>query len=104
MAMALQAKSERDKRSIILESEGQMGERINIAEGIKKSYILEGQGQAEQIMQEARSISESIDFLAKSMSKDSGDVLKLRLTEQYIAALGDILKHTNVTMLPESAS
>lgn len=61
-----------------------MGEKINIAEGIKKSYILEGQGQAEQIMQEARSISESIDFLAKSMSDDSGNVLKLRLTEQYI--------------------
>jgi len=59
-SMDLQAESERIKRSKILDSEGKRQSQVNIAEGIKQSAILEGQGAAERILQEARSIVESL--------------------------------------------
>lgn len=45
-SMELQAESERIKRSKILQSEGEMLGKINIAEGIKREAILNGEGQA----------------------------------------------------------
>ena len=62
--MDLQAESERIKRSKILNSEGERQAKVNIAEGIKQSAILEGQGGAERILQEARSIVESLENIA----------------------------------------
>ena len=49
-SMELQAESERIKRSKILNSEGEMKSKINVAEGIKSEYILEGEGQAQAIL------------------------------------------------------
>lgn len=48
--MELQAESERIKRSKILQSEGEMMSKINIAESIKREAILEGEGQAQTIL------------------------------------------------------
>ena len=58
--MELQAESERIKRSKILNSEGEMMSKINIAEGIKRESILEGEGQAQTILQEAKSLCEAL--------------------------------------------
>jgi regulator of protease activity HflC (stomatin/prohibitin superfamily) len=43
-SMELQAESERNKRSKILQSEGEMMSTINIATGIRKNAILQGEG------------------------------------------------------------
>jgi len=59
-SMELQAESERIKRSKILNSEGEKQSKINIAEGYKQGQILEGEGAAQKIIQEARSIVESL--------------------------------------------
>lgn len=45
-SMELQAESERIKRSKILNSEGEMRSKINIAEGIKREAVLNGEGEA----------------------------------------------------------
>ena len=102
-SMELQAESERIKRSKILNSEGERESKINIAEGIKQAAILEGQGEASRILQEARGICESLDRISGALETggDRGqDALRLKLTEQYIQALNNILTNSKVLMLP----
>jgi regulator of protease activity HflC (stomatin/prohibitin superfamily) len=102
-SMELQAESERIKRSKILTSEGERDSKINIAEGIKQAQILEGQGAASKILQEARGICESLDRISRAVEGGSGhDALRLKLTEQYIQALNEILTRSNVLMIPPS--
>ena len=104
-SMELQAESERIKRSKILQSEGEMMSRINIAEGIKREAVLEGEGQSQAILQEAKSLCESLNTIAFSIKHSeqhgSGKALKLRLSEQYLDALKSILSKSNVLMVPE---
>jgi len=104
-SMELQAESERIKRSKILTSEGERESKINIAEGIKQGAILEGQGAAAQILQEARGICESLDRISGAIESGEGgkgqDALRLKLTEQYIQALNEILSKANVLMIPQ---
>lgn len=105
-SMELQAESERIKRSKILNSEGEREAKINIAEGIKQAAILEGQGSASKILQEARGICESLERISSSIDARSGkgqDALRLKLTEQYIQALNEILARSNVLMIPPSS-
>jgi len=107
-SMELQAESERIKRSKILQSEGEMMSRINIAEGIKRESVLEGEGQAQAILQEAKSLCESLNTIAFSIKESEhtggSQALKLRLSEQYLDALSSILGKSNVLMVPEGSS
>lgn len=83
-SMELQAESERIKRSKILNSEGEREAMINIAEGVKQSAILEGQGESSKILQEARSICESLNRISGALESGSSrghDALRLKLTE-----------------------
>jgi len=66
--MELQAESERIKRSKILNSEGEMQAKINIAESIKREHILDGEGQAQRILQEAKSMVESLRSISTVIS------------------------------------
>ena len=65
--MELQAEAERKKRGHIVTSEGKKESMINVAKGYKESKILEGQGIAFKIKQEARSVTETLDSLGKSI-------------------------------------
>lgn len=81
--------------------------KINIAQGIKREAILEGEGQAAKIMQEARSLCEALENISAAIN--SGDALdssalKLRLSEQYVEALSEILRKSNVVMIPKGDS
>jgi len=103
-SMELQAESERIKRSKILNSEEEKQAKINIAEGIKQAAILEGQGASAKIVQEARGICESLEKIASVIDADGRgqDALRLKLTEQYIGALNEILSKANVLVMPPS--
>ena len=107
-SMELQAESERIKRSKILNSEGERDSKINIAEGIKQAAILAGQGESSKILQEARGICQSLDRISSAIDSEEGgrgqDALRLKLTEQYIQALNQILSHSKVLMLPQDSS
>ena len=107
-SMELQAESERIKRSKILNSEGERQGKVNIAEGIKQSAVLEGQGQAERILQEARSICESLDNISSALvfegNEDIQDeALRLRMTEKYLQALHKVMSECTIVMLPENS-
>jgi len=61
-----------------------MRSKINIAEGIKREHILDGEGQASAILQEAKSLCESLDSISQSINTNKGSggqALKLRLSE-----------------------
>jgi hypothetical protein len=45
-----------------------MRSKINIAEGIKTEQILDGEGQAQRILQEARSLCESLDSIGQAIN------------------------------------
>ena len=82
-----------------------MRSKINIAEGIKREHILDGEGQAASILQEARSLCESLESISKSITLNEGKggkALKLRLSEQYMETLSEIYRKTSVMMVPES--
>jgi hypothetical protein len=100
--MELQAESERIKRSKILSSEGEMISKINIAEGIKREAILNGEGEAAKISQEALSLCEALGSISMASQGDGGNnALRMRLSEQYMDALQDILVRANVVMVPD---
>ena len=80
-----------------------MQSKINIAEGIKREHILEGEGQAASILQEARSLCESLESISKSIQLNDGkggQALKLRLSEQYMETLSEVYRKTSVLMVP----
>lgn len=61
-----------------------MRSKINIAEGIRREAILDGEGQAAKILQEAKSLCESLKSISEAINinKDEGSkALKLRLSE-----------------------
>ena len=102
-SMELQAESERIKRSKILNSEGEMRSKINIAEGIKRESILNGEGQAAAILQEAKSLCESLTSISDAIRRNEGrggKALQLRLSEQYLETVADIYAKSNVLMTP----
>ena len=114
-AMELQAEAERRKRAHILESEGQMQSKINLAEGEKQRRILQSEaqltetvnrakGEAEAILRKARATSEGIEKVSKSLHTQGGaDAAALRVAEQYVEAFGKIAKETNTVLLPSNA-
>ena len=103
-SMELQAESERIKRQKILMSEGERQSEINKAEGFKESQILEGQGKAQTILQEARSVVETLRNIGGSLQREDGktsdEALRLRLTEQYVQAMHEIYKESSIVTLP----
>jgi len=80
-----------------------MRSKINIAEGIKREAILEGEGHAAAILQEAHSMCESLNSIADAIRRNEGaggQALKLRLSEQYLETMQQILDKSTVLMTP----
>lgn len=100
-AMELQAEHERLKRSTILRSEGTMRSEINVAEGVKTSSVLKAEGDAVKIFQEARGLVESLKLIGESLKNPNTEyAVRLKLCENYIRALANILSKAEVVMLP----
>lgn len=105
-SMELQAESERSKRSSILQSEGESRTKINIAEGNKRESILRGEGDATKILQEAKSMCESLNSISGAINNSmkggahESEALNLRLTEQYLDAMGEIMGKSTILMTP----
>ena len=115
-AMEKQMRAEREKRAVILSSEGERDAKINEAEGEKQRVIKaseatrtqqinEAQGEAEAILAVATATAEGITQVARSVSVDGGmDALRLRVAEQYIAQFGQLAKEGNTLVVPANLS
>jgi len=111
-AMEKQMRAEREKRAIILNSEGVRDAAINTAEGDKQQAIKasegrklqqinEAEGQAAAILTVAEATAEGISKIAQSIQAPGGfEAVQLRVAEQYITQFGNIASQTNTLVLP----
>ena len=111
-AMEKQMRAEREKRAVILTSEGQRDAAINTAEGEKQQVIKESEadrqrqineaeGQAQAILAVATATAEGIRRVAEAIRTDGGmEAVQLRVAEQYVEQFGNLAKTTNTVVVP----
>jgi regulator of protease activity HflC (stomatin/prohibitin superfamily) len=111
-AMEKQMRAEREKRALILTSEGQRDSAINTAEGEKQRVIKESEaarmkqineaeGQAQAILTVANATAEGIRRIASAIREPGGmEAVNLRVAEQYIQQFGNLARQTNTLILP----
>jgi regulator of protease activity HflC (stomatin/prohibitin superfamily) len=115
-AMEKQMRAEREKRAVILGSEGQRDAAINEAEGQKQQVIKaseakkqqqinEAEGEASAILAIANATSEGIRKVAEAIQDPGGfEAVQLRVAEQYIGEFGELAKASNTLVLPASVA
>jgi regulator of protease activity HflC (stomatin/prohibitin superfamily) len=115
-AMEKQMRAEREKRAVILTSEGARDAMINNAEGAKQETIKnsearrqqqinEAEGQAQAILAVATATAEGIRRVAQATQDPGGpQAVQLRVAEQYIAQFGALAKESNTLVIPANAA
>lgn len=115
-AMEKQMRAEREKRALILTSEGERDAAINQAEGQKQQVIKaseakkqqqinEAEGAAAAILAIAQATAEGLRKVAETIQVPGGqEAVQLRVAEQYINKFGELAKSTNTLVLPASVS
>src|SRR5262245_4342347 len=115
-AMEKQMRAEREKRAVVLQSEGQRDAAINTAEGHKQQVIKaseakkqqqinEAQGQAAAIESVAKATAEGIRAVAQAINEAGGfEAVQLRVAEQYIQGFSNIAKTGNTLVVPANLS
>ena len=115
-AMEKQMRAEREKRAVILASEGQRDAAINTAEGEKQQvikaseaerqrHINEADGQAAAIRAVASATAQGIREVASAIGTDGGmEAVQLRVAEQYVAQFGEIARTTSTVVVPANVS
>ncbi|MGE0754909.1 MAG: SPFH domain-containing protein [Alphaproteobacteria bacterium] len=114
-AMELQVAADRQKRAVILESEGERQSDINVAEGKKQQVVLESEaamidqvnrakGEAEAILAVAEATAKGIEMVARSITQAGGnEAVSLKIAEQYVDAFGKLAKSSTTILLPANA-
>ena len=115
-AMEKQMRAEREKRALVLTSEGERDAAINQAEGEKQQVIKaseakkqqqinEAEGGAAAILAIAQATAEGLRKVAESITIPGGqEAVQLRVAEQYITKFGELAKASNTLVLPASIS
>jgi regulator of protease activity HflC (stomatin/prohibitin superfamily) len=115
-AMEKQMRAEREKRAVILTSEGERDAQINQAEGekqrvikeseaAKQQQINEAEGEAEAILAVATATAEGLRRVADALTTDGGDkAMRLRIAEDYISQFGNLAKAANTLVVPATLS
>jgi regulator of protease activity HflC (stomatin/prohibitin superfamily) len=115
-AMEKQMRAEREKRAVILTSEGQRDAAVNNAEGEKQQVIKasearkqqqinEAEGQAAAILSVSSATAEGIRRVAEAIKQPGGhEAVQLRVAEQYVEQFGNLAKASNTLILPADAS
>ena len=111
-AMEKQMRAEREKRAVVLTSEGERDAKINEAEGDKQRVIKaseatqqqqinEAQGQAAAILAVATATAEGLRRVAEALRQEGGhEAMQLRVAEAYVAQFGNLAKEGNTLVVP----
>jgi regulator of protease activity HflC (stomatin/prohibitin superfamily) len=114
--MEKQMEAERQKRAEVTESSGERDARINVSEGDRRKSILmsegrrearvnEAEGEAREMELIAEATANGIERIADAIAQPGGSLaVKMRLTEQFIDRLGEIVDGANVSVLPMEAA
>ncbi len=114
-AMELQMAAERQKRALILESEGKRQSQINMAEGKKQEIVLQSEaaltdqvnranGEAQAIIAVADATAQGIVKVAEAIRMQGGtDAVSLKIAEQYVAAFSKLAQTGTTVLLPANA-
>ncbi len=115
-AMERQMKAEREKRAVILESEGQRQSAINVAEGEKRAkvlsaeadkaeQILRAEGEAQAILAVAEARAKALEVVGDSAIQEKGQkAIQLDLAEKAIEAKQAIARESSVVLLSDNAT
>jgi regulator of protease activity HflC (stomatin/prohibitin superfamily) len=110
--MEKQMQAERERRALILQSDGEKMAAVNVAEGQKQKVVLESEalktrqineaeGQAEAIKSVAEATAEGIRLVAAAIQEKGGmDAVQLKVAEQLVQQFGNLAKSTNTMILP----
>ena len=124
-AMEEQITAEREKRSIIIRSEAEKIEKINLAEGEKQAKISQAKGEAESVkclaegekqakINQAQGEAESIRLIAEAtkmsllnvanaLEQNGGmEAANLKIAEQYIEAFKNLAGKNNTMIIPSN--
>jgi len=116
LTMEQQMEAERDKRAEITTSSGDRDAQINTSEGERNASILMSEGRRQQRINEAEGEARETELLAEAtangiervadaIAQPGGSLaVKMRLTEQFIDRLGEVVDGANVTVLPMEAA
>ena len=111
-AMEKQMRAEREKRAVILTSEGERDAKINQAEGekqrvikeseaAKQQQINEAEGEAAAILAVATATADGLRQVASALITDGGsEAMQLRVAQQYIDEFGNLAKAGNTLVVP----
>ena len=115
-AMEKQMRAEREKRAVILTSEGTRDAAINTAEGEKQMVIKasearkqqqinEAEGEASAILAVATATAEGLRKVADALRQPGGnEAMQLRVAENYLQQFGELAKETNTLIMPANVS
>lgn len=110
--MEKQMRAEREKRAVVLQSEGVRDSAINQAEGEKQKVIKESEakkqqqineaeGEAQAILAVAAATAEGLRRVANAVIENGGsEAMQLRIAEQYIGEFGKLAKTGNTYVVP----
>ncbi|MDH3648007.1 MAG: paraslipin [Gammaproteobacteria bacterium] len=115
-AMEKQMRAEREKRAVVLTSEGVRDAKINEAEGEKQRVIKESeaaklqqineaQGEAEAILAVAQATAEGLRKVGSAVSSEGGpEAMQLRIAEDYVKQFGFLAQQGNTLIVPANLS
>ena len=115
-AMEKQMRAEREKRAVILTSEGVRDAQINQAEGEKQRVIKESEaskqlqineaeGEAQAILAVATATAEGLRRVAGALAERGGlEAMQLRVAEDYLTQFGNLAKAGNTLVVPANLS
>ena len=110
-AMEKQMRAEREKRAVVLTSEGDRDAKINQAEGEKQRVIKESEAKKQQQINEARGEAEAILAVATATgaglrqvgaalaSPGGMEAMQLRVAEDYIQQFGKLADEASSTLI-----
>ena len=115
-AMEKQMRAEREKRAVVLTSEGQRDAAINTAEGQKQQvikaseatrqqHINEAEGQAAAILAVAKATAEGLRTVGAALEEAGGpEAMQLRVAELYLQQFGGLARTANTVVLPANVA
>lgn len=113
-AMEKQMRAEREKRAVILTSEGERDAKINQAEGEKQRVIKESEankqlqinqaeGQAAAILSVATATAEGLRQVGSALADRGGmEAMQLRIGEEYVKQFGRLAQESTTLVVPSN--